>query len=96
MRTTVTKTRSSADHGLHLALTILTCGLWGFVWIVVAAVGKRTKTTTTVHSPVDLRPSNIRLTVPGWPAPGWYQGTHGYLFWDGQCWTHDSQGRRVF
>lgn len=92
MKTTVTKTRRSADHGLHLALTILTCGLWGFVWIVVAAVGKRTKTTTTLATPADLRPAQIRLTPP---AVGWYRTPHGYWFWNGREFTTDATGRSV-
>ncbi|MFE9743571.1 hypothetical protein ACFYOT_01565 [Saccharothrix saharensis] len=28
--------RRGVNHGLHLVLTILTCGLWAIVWIIVA------------------------------------------------------------
>lgn len=28
--------RPHVNHGLHLVLTLLTCGLWGLVWIVIA------------------------------------------------------------
>lgn len=30
------------NHALHLALTLLTCGLWGIVWICVA-IGSQKK-----------------------------------------------------
>lgn len=41
-----TTTRRGANHGLHLVLTLLTCGLWAVTgWPVAAAMGRR----TTVH-----------------------------------------------
>lgn len=27
------------NHVLHLILTLVTCGLWGFVWLVLALMG---------------------------------------------------------
>ncbi|GAB2989600.1 hypothetical protein [Saccharothrix stipae] len=32
----VVAARPGVNHGLHLILTILTCGLWAIVWIIVA------------------------------------------------------------
>ena len=29
---------SGVNHGLHLILTILTMGAWGFVWAILAAI----------------------------------------------------------
>ena len=37
--------KREANHTLHLILTICTCGLWGFVWIVAAMMGRKTVTT---------------------------------------------------
>lgn len=34
----VTNVPVQTNHALHLILTLLTCGLWGIVWIIVAAV----------------------------------------------------------
>lgn len=33
-QTTVVQTGSRVPHGLHLVLTLLTCGLWLPVWII--------------------------------------------------------------
>jgi hypothetical protein len=44
-----TKQHKDTSHGLHLALTICTCGLWGIVWaamVVWHKVGPRKKTVT--------------------------------------------------
>lgn len=39
-------TRRGANHGLHIVLTILTCGVWAFTgWPIAAAMGRRTRTT---------------------------------------------------
>lgn len=84
---TVTKTRTSANHSLHLFLSVMTCGLWLLVWPIVAATGKRTKTvTTTSVQPSDLRPQNIRLSAI--PA-GWYETPDGFgvKYWNGREWV---------
>lgn len=93
MKTTVTKTRRSADHRLHLALTIMTCGLWALVWPIVAVIGKRSKIQTIMWTD---HTDTVRSRELWTPKPGWYPGPHGYIFWDGERWTHDSQGRRMF
>lgn len=43
--------RRSANHTLHLILTICTCGLWGIVWIVVGIIGRRTVTKVPIYQP---------------------------------------------
>lgn len=43
-------TKRGANHGLHVVLTILTCGLWAFTgWPIAAILGRKTR--TTVHQP---------------------------------------------
>lgn len=32
--------RGGTNHGLHLILTVLTCGLWLPIWIIAAIVGR--------------------------------------------------------
>jgi hypothetical protein len=39
----VTNVPVETNHVLHLILTILTCGFWGFVWIIVAAANSKRK-----------------------------------------------------
>lgn len=41
----VIKTGSRPNHVLHLILTILTLGLWGIVWLILA-FGSRERTST--------------------------------------------------
>ena len=39
--------RRGANHGLHLVLSLLTCGLWAVTgWPVAAVLGRRTVTRT--------------------------------------------------
>jgi hypothetical protein len=46
----VSKTRKRTSHGLHLFLTIVTCGVWGlFVWLPITLwhkFGPRARTVT--------------------------------------------------
>ena len=44
--------KRGANHGLHLVLTILTCGLWALTgWPIAALLGRKTTTTTTMAAP---------------------------------------------
>lgn len=36
------------NHTLHLLLTLVTCGLWAFVWILVSVSGGQKQTTISV------------------------------------------------
>lgn len=39
-------TRRGANHGLHIVLTILTCGLWAITgWPIAAMMGRKTVVT---------------------------------------------------
>jgi hypothetical protein len=39
---------SKPNHVLHLILTLVTCGAWGFVWMGVALLQKEKRLTLTV------------------------------------------------
>ncbi|MEU5974384.1 hypothetical protein [Streptomyces sp. NPDC047315] len=42
--------KRGANHGLHIVLTILTCGLWAITgWPIAAAMGRKTTTTVPVY-----------------------------------------------
>jgi hypothetical protein len=42
--------RRGANHGLHIFLSVMTCGLWAVTgWPIAAALGRRT--TTHVRGP---------------------------------------------
>lgn len=39
-------TRRGANHGLHIVLTICTCGIWAITgWPIAAMMGRKTRTT---------------------------------------------------
>ncbi|MFM9649942.1 hypothetical protein [Streptomyces galilaeus] len=43
----VVVTKRGANHGLHVFLTIITCGLWAVTgWPIAALMGRKTKTRT--------------------------------------------------
>lgn len=69
-----TTTRRGANHGLHLVLSILTCGLWAVTgWPVAAAMGRRTTVTHQPLSPVQQQ--------YGQPDPNhwyWDEATRSY------------------
>ncbi|MGW4810539.1 hypothetical protein ACWEPB_02690 [Kitasatospora cineracea] len=52
MTKTTVVTKRGANHGLHIVLTILTCGLWAITgWPIAAAMGRKTKTTYAAPPP---------------------------------------------
>lgn len=59
--------KRGANHGLHLFLTVCTCGLWAITgWPIAAAIGR--KKTVTTQAPPGYGPP-----PPGWqPPPGQY------------------------
>lgn len=47
--------RRGANHGLHLVLSLLTCGLWAVTgWPVAAVLGRRTVTHTPQQIPAPV------------------------------------------
>lgn len=79
-----TTERRGANHGLHLVLTLLTCGLWAVTgWPIAAARGRRT--VTRVRGGYSPQDGAAPGTPPGGPAgptrpvdewyrpPGWYR-----------------------
>jgi hypothetical protein len=62
-----TTQRRGANHGLHLVLSLLTCGLWAVTgWPIAAVLGRRTVTHSS--TPVDGVWAGYR-SVPGMPPP---------------------------
>lgn len=52
-----TTTRRGANHGLHLVLTLLTCGMWAITgWPIAAIMGRRTKQKVWVEGPRQQHP----------------------------------------
>jgi hypothetical protein len=46
-------TRRGANHGLHLALTLLTCGMWAITgWPIAAIIGRRTRVRVYGQAPI--------------------------------------------
>lgn len=41
---------SKPNHLLHAVLTVFTCGVWGFVWLLIAMTTKESRLTLTVDS----------------------------------------------
>lgn len=69
-------TRRGANHGLHVFLSIITCGLWAITgWPIAAAMGRKTRVTVQ-GGPVP--PPQGYFPPPGQPQ-GWGQQTgYGY------------------
>lgn len=69
-------TRRGANHGLHVFLSIITCGLWAITgWPIAAAMGRKTTTTVVpqaVYPPQAYPPQQIPPPGPaqqGYPPP---------------------------
>lgn len=58
--------KRGANHGLHVVLSVLTCGLWAITgWPIAAAMGRKTVTTLP---PTQLPPGYQPQQQP-WGAP---------------------------
>lgn len=67
--------KRGANHGLHLFLTLITCGVWAITgWPIAAAMGrKKTVTTYAPPPPLGYGPPQQSYGPPpqGWqPPPG--------------------------
>jgi hypothetical protein len=70
---------ATTNHVLHLLLTLLTCGMWGFVWLIVAAVNANRKvavmtwvqTPHTASRPVGAYDRGV------YPPPAMWERGHG-------------------
>lgn len=59
--------KRGANHGLHVALTILTCGIWAITgWPIAAMIGRKTVT------------HNYGPPVQQQPPPTYYPPQQGY------------------
>ena len=64
------KIKFTANHPLHLACTIFTCGLWVPVWIFCTIVGRKTVITTDPFRPETYVPQQRRYVQPTQSCPG--------------------------
>ena len=49
--------KRGANHGLHVFLTIITCGLWAITgWPIATAMGRKTVTKVPVYQPPQQMP----------------------------------------
>lgn len=66
-------TKRGANHGLHVFLSIITCGLWAITgWPIAAAMGRKTKTTVMVTPP-----QGPYASAHGHPGPPVQPGPYG-------------------
>lgn len=66
--------RSKVNHPLHAMLTLITCGAWGIVWLILAAFDKGQVPSYTV------------MPSPVFSKAGWYQTATGWRYFDGYRW----------
>ncbi|GAA0704981.1 hypothetical protein GCM10010193_70020 [Kitasatospora atroaurantiaca] len=63
--------KRGANHGLHVFLSIITCGIWAITgWPIAAAMGRKTVTTSSGH----VAPPYAGYQGPpgpGGPPPGY-------------------------
>jgi hypothetical protein len=58
------------NHVLHLILTLISCGLWAPVWIVMAIINANSKDVVTTYT-AGFPPQQQQPPHPGPPAPGY-------------------------
>jgi hypothetical protein len=80
--------RTGPNHALHAVLTLLTCGLWGFVWIVIAITNPRRAPVVTEAPHVT---AILSTGTHAWPTPGNYithysNRTSAPGHWNGTRW----------
>ena len=58
--------KRGANHGLHIVLSVLTCGLWAITgWPIAAALGRKTTTTIpTYQAPPGMYPQPTQQPPP--------------------------------
>lgn len=81
--------KRECNHTLHLILTLVSCGMWAPVWIVAAAMGRRT-VTYGVYPPQPLAYSQAQYQQPQLPVShGFGQPDPARWYWDAhtQRWT---------
>jgi hypothetical protein len=63
-------TKRGANHGLHLVLTLCTCGIWAITgWPIAAIMGRRSTTTVYPQAPQGYYPPQQQVPPPGYPYP---------------------------
>jgi hypothetical protein len=75
-------TKRGANHGLHVFLSIITCGLWAITgWPIAAAMGLKTKTIVTTPP---QGPYAAQQPHPGHPPQDGYYGPSQAGSWPAQ------------
>ncbi|MFI5473197.1 hypothetical protein ACIA6D_23520 [Streptomyces cacaoi] len=65
--------KRGANHGLHIFLSIITCGVWALIGWPIAAIMGRKKTVTAYGPPPGMPPQGYGQPPQGWqPPPGQY------------------------
>lgn len=65
--------RRGANHGLHVFLSIITCGLWAITgWPIAAAMGRKTVTKVPVYQPPQMTPPPQQYPPQQYQAPPYY------------------------
>ena len=76
------------NHLLHAVLTLLTCGLWLPIWLIVAAAESKRPAAVDIYGNIIWRPGS-----PGGPEPS----PHGPPAWlDKIPWLHKLPGDPMF
>ncbi len=71
---TAVSVSAGPNHGLHLVLTILTCGLWLPVWILVAIFGRKRVSVSTATA--TQAPGAVVVQSPAHHPGHHYPGQH--------------------
>ncbi|MFJ4845985.1 hypothetical protein [Streptomyces sp. NPDC088733] len=70
--------KRGANHGLHLALSICTCGVWAVTgWPIAALIGRRQTVTTYGGAPQTPYPPQ-QLPPTAYPPQGQYGPPPGH------------------
>ncbi|MFD5058237.1 hypothetical protein [Streptomyces sp. NPDC058394] len=75
--------KRGANHGLHIVLSILTCGIWAITgWPIAAAMGRKTTTTIPTYQPPAMPqqqyPQQYGQPQQGYPPQQPYQAPPYY------------------
>lgn len=65
--------RRGANHGLHVFLSIITCGVWAITgWPIATAMGRKTVTKVPVYQPPQQQYPPQQYPPQRYQAPPYY------------------------
>ncbi|GGW41252.1 hypothetical protein [Streptomyces xantholiticus] len=77
--------RRGANHGLHVVLSILTCGIWAITgWPLAAIIGRRTVTKVPVYQPPQVMPPQQPYGYPQQPPQAYPPQQYGQQYYPQQ------------